>query len=448
MSKAHLELTDRLIIFFGDNQEGHGRGVEINNGDQLQEIGVGDYADLNAALLDLLDQGFLAFGLGVTNGRRDLESGHRRIMRLTPAGRDQFKKLKFTSHFDQDRRMDNPVLHSVLRRVGEGQRTFSPVGSSTEHIHAFQEEARALVHAHEERLIRQCSPHIEKASGLDLYDTVIVGGLTHRGELALTGSARDMPATKPLPSTVRVFISHSSHDNEVVSALIDLLRSALQIRAAEIRCTSVDGYRLPAGADTDDQLRDEVHQAEIFVGVISAHSMKSIYVVFELGARWATDKPLIPLLVSGMQPTDLERPLDRLNAIRCDSREHLHQLIRELGEKLGIAPEGPDVYERNITALLTIKPAKASATKNTKESSDVSDLEVETLQAIVSWGGREVRCHDIAEACGRKVLVVEHAIDKLLAREFIIDHYFANARPRYSLHKRGRAYLVEKGLIK
>ena len=88
-----------------------------------------------------------------------------------------------------------------------------------------------------------------------------------------------------------LFISHSSKDLEVVRALIYLFRSALAISPEEIRCTSLEGYRLPAGASVDEKLRQEVHEAKVFIGLISYNSLQSIYVVFELGARWGAGKP-------------------------------------------------------------------------------------------------------------------------------------------------------------
>src|SRR5215510_4038610 len=99
-----------------------------------------------------------------------------------------------------------------------------------------------------------------------------------------------------------LFISHSSKDLQLVRALIDLLRSALSISPEDLRCTSLDGYRLPAGVGTDDQLRLEVHDADAFIGVISYHSLQSLYVVFELGARWGARKHLVPLLAPGVTP--------------------------------------------------------------------------------------------------------------------------------------------------
>jgi len=70
-----------------------------------------------------------------------------------------------------------------------------------------------------------------------------------------------------------VFISHSSKDAELALALIDLLKAALALRAEQIRCSSVDGYRLPVGVNTESKLREEVNAAKVVVGLITPNSL-------------------------------------------------------------------------------------------------------------------------------------------------------------------------------
>ena len=108
--------------------------------------------------------------------------------------------------------------------------------------------------------------------------------------------AKKKPRTVKSKSALKVFISHSNKDVEVAKAIIDLLRISLNLKTGDIRCTSVDGYRLPAGVSTDEQLKTEIHDSEVLVGLISAESMSSHYVLFELGARWGAKKPLFPLI--------------------------------------------------------------------------------------------------------------------------------------------------------
>src|SRR5262249_16126780 len=150
-----------------------------------------------------------------------------------------------------------------------------------------------------------------------------------------------MTGRKPM---VDVFISHSSQDTAVAARLADLLRSALNLRAEQIRCTSVDGYRLPAGSDSDEQLREEALTSRAFIAILSPMSLASAYVLFELGARWGAKRPILPLLAGGMGPQALRGPLTGLNALSCSSASQLHQLVGEIAQTLDMTAEPPAVY--------------------------------------------------------------------------------------------------------
>lgn len=100
--------------------------------------------------------------------------------------------------------------------------------------------------------------------------------------------------------SIKVFISHSSSDVEIAKGLIDLLQKALHLSSNKIRCTSVDGFRISAGASIDDTLRAEVHDSVVLIGLVTPHSLASAYVIFELGARWGAGRLMIPLLASGV----------------------------------------------------------------------------------------------------------------------------------------------------
>jgi len=157
-----------------------------------------------------------------------------------------------------------------------------------------------------------------------------------------------------MASDLRLFISHSAKDAVIAEALIELLRDALGLPAEAIRCTSVDGYRLPGGADTDEQLRSETHSADAFIGLISPNSLASLYVAFELGARWGAGKYLVPVLAPGVSVSVMDGPLIGLNALRLDNASQLHQLIQELAAELGVPATSPATYQRYINRILTL----------------------------------------------------------------------------------------------
>lgn len=172
--------------------------------------------------------------------------------------------------------------------------------------------------------------------------------------MASTGSGDDTLSHGGGTSDLRVFLSHTSRDKELAAALVGLLRNALNLGSSAIRCTSVDGYRLPAGAHTDKQLRREVHEADSLIGIISEQSLRSLYVAFELGARWGAGKNLIPLLAPGTSARILSGPLAGINALSCGSPAQLHQLIFDLGKQLGIEPQPAAAFQGEIDAILAI----------------------------------------------------------------------------------------------
>jgi hypothetical protein len=93
-----------------------------------------------------------------------------------------------------------------------------------------------------------------------------------------------------------VIISHSSQDEGLAAALINLLRSGVGLQNDQIRYSSVDGYRLPVGVNSEEQLRAEVNATKVVIGLITPSSLISHFVMFELGARWGASRFLAPLL--------------------------------------------------------------------------------------------------------------------------------------------------------
>jgi hypothetical protein len=166
----------------------------------------------------------------------------------------------------------------------------------------------------------------------------------------------------PAEATMKVFVSHSTIDKLIAKAFVELLRAALRLSAKDIRCTSVDGYKLPAGIDSNEQLRQEVFEAQAFIALLSPDSIKSIYVMFELGARWGSKHYLAPVMVAGLTPSALKPPLSTTHAATGTSTSDLHQLIDKISEVLNIAPESPAGYSTQLAAF--IDAAKVSRHEN------------------------------------------------------------------------------------
>jgi len=153
-------------------------------------------------------------------------------------------------------------------------------------------------------------------------------------------------------TSMKIFVSHSSKDKAIAEAFVNLIKTALNIPSKDIRCTSVEGYKLPAGADSNEQLRSEVFDCEVFVALLSPTSMKSMYVMFELGARWGTRRHLVPIRVGGLEPSALKAPLSGIHAISGESETDMHQLLSDFGKTLSLDVENAAVYSKALSTFV------------------------------------------------------------------------------------------------
>lgn len=158
-----------------------------------------------------------------------------------------------------------------------------------------------------------------------------------------------------------LFISHSSADEGLARALIELLISAMGLLNREIRCSSVDGYRLPVGAHTESTLREEVKSAKVVVGLITKNSLSSAYVMFELGARWGAGSFVAPLL-AGVTPNDLYAPLKDLNVLHAANGSQLHQFVDDISVHLNRPLQSPASYQHSVDKVREMALAMESKT--------------------------------------------------------------------------------------
>ncbi len=167
----------------------------------------------------------------------------------------------------------------------------------------------------------------------------------------------DVPDDIPVEGAMKIFVSHSSADKHIAEAFVSLLRAALPLSSKDIRCTSVDGYKLAAGTNSDEQLRQEVFDAEAFLALLSPTSIQSIYVMFELGARWGAKRYLAPVMVAGLTPSALKAPLSAIHAVTGTSEGDLHQLIDTLSGRLDVEAEKTAVYAKALKVFVSVSKA-------------------------------------------------------------------------------------------
>lgn len=251
---------------------------------------------------------------------------------------------------------------------------------------------------------------------------------------------------------IQLFISHSGKDAIVAERLIELLKGGLNLPASAIRCTGVDGYRLPGGASTDDQLRTEALTSATFIGLVSANSLRSMYVAFELGARWGANKHLLPVLAPGVPASVLEGPLAGLNALSCDSPSQLHQLVQDLAKKLGVEPTSPAAYDRYVDRILQLPPCKPRADwPDAKPSaSDLNEIENEIMKIMPNNARGRATVARVANLLQITLGKAEFYLTELSRKHELLT-WVGNMNPRmpsfYELTHKGRGFLIEHELL-
>lgn len=142
-------------------------------------------------------------------------------------------------------------------------------------------------------------------------------------------------ATAQRPRRVRLFVSHAHRDVELAAKLVDLIASGLEVPAGELRCTSVPGYKLDLGTMAPDALRRELGSAACVLALLTPHSVGNEWVLFELGAAWATAKAVMPLLAGGLRDHDIPGPLHGTAGGQLASPETLDGMLVQLERLLG-----------------------------------------------------------------------------------------------------------------
>jgi hypothetical protein len=87
----------------------------------------------------------------------------------------------------------------------------------------------------------------------------------------------------------KVFISHAAVDNVLARKIRNLLRSTFDANVS----TTED---LSAGGDWESQLRRELSDSDYVVALLTPQSVRSTFVLRDLGAAWAMGKPIISLI--------------------------------------------------------------------------------------------------------------------------------------------------------
>ncbi|MEM9271595.1 MAG: SUMF1/EgtB/PvdO family nonheme iron enzyme [Cyanobacteria bacterium P01_F01_bin.143] len=138
----------------------------------------------------------------------------------------------------------------------------------------------------------------------------------------------------------RIFISHSHADEAIAYKLFDFLIAALKLDDEDILCTSDPNSGLSFNSNSiSTQLKSNLKQADALVALITADSLRSPWIPFEIGSFWPTEKTIVLILGPSLTPEKLPGPLKGWLSISIENDqafEQLNQAINQLEIKLEI----------------------------------------------------------------------------------------------------------------
>jgi len=132
--------------------------------------------------------------------------------------------------------------------------------------------------------------------------------------------------------TIRLFISHSERDVELVEPLKLWLELGLDLKNSEIRCTSVDN--IDPGGVAVEALREDLKTAEAVIGLLTMNSIRSHWVQLEMGAAWLQGL-LQPIRGPGVEMKDVPTPLSQFAMVGYCEKHAMQKLLKSLSYTLG-----------------------------------------------------------------------------------------------------------------
>lgn len=190
---------------------------------------------------------------------------------------------------------------------------------------------------------------------------------------------QDTVASHMANTNTQIVVSHASADVEVVRALVELLRLGCNVPRERIICTSIPGMGVPQGEPFTTWIRDRVRSAALIVAVITPSYYDSVFCCCELGAWWALEKPLLPLLVPPLGYGDLQAVLTGVQAALVTNRADLDSLYDHVRQALalgpGSTPNWSEARDRFLVELEGIVERVAPSPKVPRDALDAVRLE-------------------------------------------------------------------------
>lgn len=248
-----------------------------------------------------------------------------------------------------------------------------------------------------------------------------------------------------------IFISHASADKVLVESFVDVvLSNACEVKAADIFCTSLEGMKIPVGADSFiDFIRAQIQEPKLVILIISPNYLASQFCLCEMGACWGMGLPVFPIVVPPLKPSEVKATL----AVTQSASIQELSTLEELCERVGKDVTGSSVSRARSSAKLKtflnkLQPLLEELPKSaTVPRAELSKAKAELTDATEQLAAQEFEI----ERLTAHIAALEKVKDKVgvakVRADFSddaaeLEHLITEARSKLKLLKKATPYVL------
>lgn len=171
----------------------------------------------------------------------------------------------------------------------------------------------------------------------------------------------------------KVFISHSSKDKEIVDSFKNMILNAgLGIADSDIAYTSASETGVPTGGDIPKYIKENIAGSDFVFLMISENYRRSEVCLNEMGAAWALEKNVRPLVLPEISFDSVGWLYRTSLCARIDDADRLDELRDEFAAAFGSCPK-TSVWNRQKAEFLSKIAPLGAAVVNPAEPEPESE---------------------------------------------------------------------------
>lgn len=129
----------------------------------------------------------------------------------------------------------------------------------------------------------------------------------------------------------KIFINHASLDKELVRFFVDnLLVCGMGFSNNDIYCTSLEGMGIKTGEDWRNEIQNHLCNAKVVILFITPNYKESEMCLNEMGAAWATNVKVIPIVVEPLNFDSIGILYEVRQSLKLTIERDLDKLMQSL----------------------------------------------------------------------------------------------------------------------